>query len=92
MRKYLKYCLILYLTFNFNVLAQESLIENGSFEVIDSCITDLNFPPFVSSIQFAYGWTDASAPSVTYVSSDLFKLSNRQLLALGRSFVNCTTQ
>lgn len=92
MSNYLKYSLILCLAFNFNIKAQENLIENGSFEEIDSCLTDNSFSTFNSSIQLAYGWTDASAPSVTYASSDLFKLSNRQLLALGRSFVNCTAQ
>ena len=52
--------------------AQINMIQNGSFEEIDSCLTDNLFSTFNSSIQLAYGWTDATASTVTLVSSDLF--------------------
>ena len=74
MRNYRKYSLILWLTFNFQLKAQVNLIQNGSFEEIDSCLVDNSFSPINSSIQLAFGWEDALGPSVTLGSSDLFNV------------------
>jgi hypothetical protein len=72
MRNYLIYSITLWLAFNFHLKAQVNLVQNGSFEEIDSCLSDNSFSTFDSSIQLAYGWTDATGSSVTLVSSDLF--------------------
>ncbi len=63
--------------------AQENLIKNGSFEILDSCPPIIDFPAY-SSIHYANGWDDACLESVNfnYSSPDLFNSCNSGILGV----------
>jgi hypothetical protein len=81
MRNYLKYSLILWLVFNIQLKAQVNLIQNGSFEILDSCVSQ----QFISNtIHYARGWDNACAFNVSddLSSSDLFNTCNAGILGV----------
>jgi len=65
------------------VNAQENLIQNGSFEILDSCPPIIDFPAY-SSVHYADGWDDACLESVNfnYSSPDLFNSCNSGILGV----------
>jgi hypothetical protein len=81
----------LYFTFSFllscAVNAQENLIQNGSFEVLDSCLPATDVPNF-SSIQYATGWNDALVNNInpSYSSPDLFNTCHSGIFGVPTNF------
>ncbi|MEZ5172763.1 MAG: hypothetical protein R2850_04480 [Bacteroidia bacterium] len=62
--------------------AQVNLIQNGSFEIIDSC-PPIDFPAN-SSVHYAQGWGDALSSNIdgSYSSPDLFNSCNDGILGV----------
>jgi hypothetical protein len=63
------------------------MIQNGSFEVLDSCPPDTDVPNF-STIQYATGWNDALGDNVNFNNSspDLFNTCNAGIYGVPGNF------
>jgi hypothetical protein len=68
-------------------IAQINLIQNGSFEVLDSCIPDTDVP-IPNIIQYAIGWDDALGNSINpnYSSPDLFNACHSNIYGVPENF------
>lgn len=71
-----------YLLLSCALNAQVNLIQNGSFEIIDSC-PPIDFPAN-SSVHYAQGWGDALSSNIdgSYSSPDLFNSCNDGILGV----------